>query len=510
MTHAPSPAQQAYYDWIDNGRGSAVIEAVAGSGKTTTLVGGIGHARGTKTFLAFNSKIVCEIKERVAGTMDPRDVKTFHSAGYAALRRAFPNAGFTRRDPDERKVLRIVENRIATMGRSDLEGLESAVATVVSMAKQRGIGITCSVADTRVWEEMIDHFALDELLPEGQEHMIPQLIKLAQLALRDSTEDLETIDYDDMIYLALQRGVRFFRTDWVFVDEAQDTNPTRRLLAERMLRPGGRLVAVGDPHQAIYGFTGTDNDSLEQIARAHHCTRLPLTVTYRCPQAVVRVARRFVDHIIAHETAPEGEVVEYDYSEIAQRVQLGDAVLCRYNKYLVSLCFRLIRSGVGAKIEGRQIGDGLVRLAGRWKRVRTLNALESKLEEYEERERAKAEAKDDARRADDLADRMETMRVLIGRSRELGHDQVSQLQEMIRSMFEDAEQVDMRRVVLLCSAHRSKGLEWDRVHVLSLDEVMPGRASRDWQAQQEVNLQYVAVTRARKTLHLVSGLREEK
>ena len=506
----PSPAQQAYFTWLRTGHGSAVLEAVAGAGKSTTLVRGMEHAQGTKTCLVFNNKMAKELREKAEGVMDPRDIKTFHAAGYSALRRAFPNAGFARPgvEPDGKKVLRIVEARIKGLDRPDLVGLESAVADVVSMAKQRGIGALCPIGNTQQWMDMVEHFALDDALPEGKEEMIPQLVKLAQLALRDSNEDLETIDFDDMVYLALQRNVRFFRTDWVFIDEAQDTNPTRRALAGRMLRPGGRMVAVGDPHQAIYGFTGTDNDSLEQIAAEYRAIRLPLTVTYRCPKAVVAEARKYVHHIEAHETAPEGEVIRYHYSEVADRVQLGDAVLCRYNKYLVSLCFRLIKSGVAAKIEGRSIGEGLVKLAGRWKRARTLNALEGNLETYLERELAKAEAKANEQRAEEARDRHETMGVLIARARELGYDQVSQLQELIRGMF--ADDVSSSRVVTLCSEHRAKGLEWHRVHILGLEEIQPGRARHEWQLAQEYNLMYVALTRAMTTLHIVSGIREEK
>lgn len=266
------------------------------------------------------------------------------------------------------------------------------------------------------------------------------------------------------------------------------------------------MVAVGDPHQAIYGFTGTDNDSLEQIAEEYHARRLPLTVTYRCPKAVVEIARRYVSHITAHETAPEGEVVRYDYAVIAEHVQLGDAVLCRYNKYLVSLCFRLIKSGIAAKIEGRSIGEGLVKLAGRWKRARTLNALEQQLETYLDKEVTKARAKDNEQREEEARDRVETMGVLIARSRELGYDQVTQLQEMIRGMF--ADDVSSSSVVTLSSLHRSKGLEWKRVHFLGLGE-LTGRGRHKWQQEQEENLNYVGATRAMSVLHIVTGVREE-
>lgn len=97
---------------------------------------------------------------------------------------------------------------------------------------------------------------------------------------------LNPIDFDDMVYLPLVFKLRLFPQDWVLIDEAQDTNPTRRALAARMLKPGGRVIAVGDPRQAIYGFTGADNDALEQIAAQFSCKRMPLTVSYRCPQAV--------------------------------------------------------------------------------------------------------------------------------------------------------------------------------------------------------------------------------
>lgn len=500
----PSANQQAFFDWIDTGTGSAVLEAVAGAGKTTTLVKGIERMRGTACMVAYNSKIAKELKGKIAH-VPTAEAKTFHAAGYSTLRRAFKGAGFTNRDPDDKKVLRICEDLIREQGRRDLEGLESAVAGIVSMAKQRGIGALVPMAAPGVWEEMVDHFALDDALPEGKEDMVPQVIAMAKICLKRSNEDLSVIDYDDMVYLPLQRNLRMWQYDWLLVDEAQDTNPTRRAMARRMLKAGGRLVAVGDRHQAIYGFTGTDNDSLDQIGDDFGCIRLPLTVTYRCPKAVVRVANEWVHHIEAHESAPEGSVEEYDVNEIMDRVRVGDAVLCRFNKYLVTMVFKFIRAGIPAKIEGRAIGNGLAKLAGRWKSIKTINALENKLEEYSLKQIEKAKAKDDERKIEEICDRHETMKVLIERAREQGHSTVGELQQMILSLFED-DIGESRPMVTLCSEHRSKGLEWDRVHILGLRELQPARCSRDWQMDQEINLMYVAVTRAKSELFLVGGL----
>lgn len=501
----PSPQQQAYFDWIQNGSGSAVVEAVAGAGKTTTLAEGARLMQGTVAFVAFNSTIAKEIGSRVC-TIPGKEAKTFHSAGRSALIRAFPQLRNV--EPNEKKVLRIVESLVVEQSRKDLVGLEPSVARIVSMAKQRGIGALCQITDQGAWEEMVEHFALEDSLPEGQEHMIPQVIKMAQICLRRSNEDMTQYDYDDMIYVPLLRNLRVWQYDWVVIDEAQDTNPTRRALARKMLRHGGRLVAVGDRHQAIYGFTGTDNDSLEQLAQDFRCTRLPLTVTYRCPKTVTAVAQRYVSHIESHESSPEGEVVSYKYADFASRVEIGDAVLCRFNKYLVSLVFRLIRQGIPAKIEGRAIGQGLAKLAGRWKSIRTLNALENKLVEYRDREIEKARAKDDERRIEEINDRHETMVVLMDRAREQKISDVAGLQTMILDLFEDDLDKTGRKLVTLCSIHGAKGREWDRVHILGLDELQPARCSRPWQMDQEVNLQYVAVTRAKRVLFLVSGVRE--
>jgi superfamily I DNA/RNA helicase len=343
-------------------------------------------------------------------------------------------------------------------------------------------------------------------LPEGREGDVYTAIKLSQEVLRRSNMNLDVIDFDDMVYLPLQRDLRMLQHDWVLVDEAQDTNPTRRALASKLLRPAGRLVAVGDPHQAIYGFTGTDNDSLAQIAEAFSCKRLPLTVTYRCPKAVVDLARTWVDHIQAHESAPDGSVNRYNYRDIIGAVEPGDAVLCRFNKPLVSLVFALIRSGVPARIEGRAIGQGLAKLAGRWKRIKTLTALEGRLEEHLDRELEKAKAKDDERRAVTVQDTVDTLRVLIDRAREQGLSTVEDLQAMILGLFENAPGEGATPCVLLCSGHRSKGQEWDRVHLLGLNDLQPARTSRSWQAEQEINLMYVMATRSKRELFIVDGV----
>jgi superfamily I DNA/RNA helicase len=335
------------------------------------------------------------------------------------------------------------------------------------------------------------------------------VVRLAINALKISNADTQVIDYDDMVYLPLFKRLRFYPQDWVLIDEAQDTNPTRREMARRMLKPGGRLIAVGDPFQAIYGFSGADNDSLDQIRRDFDCRVLPLTVTYRCPKNVVEIANQWVPDIVAHETAPEGISRELPYDQnFYDEVRPGDAILCRYNKYLVGTCFRLIRMGKPARIEGRAIGAGLISLINKWK-VEDLGTLEDRIRSWCEREVRKATAKRNERKVREIEDRAETLCVLIEKAKEDGINTPAGLKKMVEDVFDDRV-VDRKDMVTLCSVHRSKGLEWKRVYVLGLYELMGRECAQTWQTQQEFNLQYVAATRAMEELVNVIGIREEK
>jgi superfamily I DNA/RNA helicase len=61
------------------------------------------------------------------------------------------------------------------------------------------------------------------------------IIHLARKTLERSNErSMEVVDFDDMIYAPLFHNVKMFQHDWVLIDEAQDTNESRRLLALRM------------------------------------------------------------------------------------------------------------------------------------------------------------------------------------------------------------------------------------------------------------------------------------
>jgi superfamily I DNA/RNA helicase len=324
------------------------------------------------------------------------------------------------------------------------------------------------------------------------------VIKFAQNILAESNAMLDLIDFDDMIYMPLLHRVRFWQFDVVMVDEAQDTNAARRALVRAMVKKGGRVIAVGDDYQAIYGFTGADADALDLIARDFNCQELPLTVSYRCPQAVVKFAQQWVDDIQHAPTAVVGEVRRSTMVEFLQRNDLtgGTAVLSRVNKPLVALAFRLIRQRIPCRVEGRDIASRIVKLIQRWK-VKSLDGLEKKLDTYLEKETVKLLAKKQEAKLAEVEDAVETVRVVIDQCRLEKKTQVQDAVDYVNGLFAD----NVKDMLVLSSIHKSKGREWQRVFWLDRHGTCPSKWARQaWQQEQERNLMYVAATRAQELL----------
>lgn len=499
-----SPQQSAVIDWVKHGTGSAFVEAVAGAGKTTTLIGALRETRGTVDFTAYNKKIADEIKAKVAKLDLGKRVQvgTFHSFGFAAWRKVYPKvkAGPDAATEKADRTARHLEIPVA---------VRSLVEKLVSLAKQRGMGLIGSIDDRSLYYAIVDHFDLAYEVEDPKHIEIGIDLAIRALHFHQGIAH-EIIDFDDMIWLPVITGVKVWQNDWVLVDEAQDTNPSRRALARKMLMPNGRAMFVGDRAQAIYGFTGADNDAIEQIIRDFHCVTLPLTTTFRCPKAVVEKAREIVSHIEAHETAPDGMVHEMDETTLIQIAEHGgdlayaglhptdDAILCRNTKPLVSLAYQLIRRGVACHVEGRDIGAGLIKLANRWW-VRDLDELRERLEAFGEREIEKLIAKGRETQAEALHDKIDTLYVIMEQCQTL-----DQLRQKIVDLFMDGEH-EAKPTLTLSTVHKAKGREWPRVFVLGKNAYMPSKYARQaWQLQQESHLIYVAYTRAMEELVLVN------
>ena len=110
-----------------------------------------------------------------------------------------------------------------------------------------------------------------------------------------------------------------------------------------------------------------------------------------------------------------------------------------------------------------------------------------------------------------MVDQLECLRIIIHRCLLQNKHSIDDLVADIESMFGTTPDGQQPEVLTLSTVHKSKGREWHRVYILGREKYMPSPyAKKDWQMEQEANLEYVAITRALKELIDVPAPSEQK
>ena len=498
---------------------NAVIEAMAGSGKSTTIllriVKLVNDMREQNIaphkcigLVAFGSKIALELKSKIAlyNLSQWVDCGTVHSFGNAMLARKF---GWFK--PDGSKLFKIVSDVLKDRGRS--VNLRKSLCRMISLGKNNGIylkGIDIT------WQDIISTYSIEW---DESECKLAMFLELADFILQRSIDVVESekwIDFDDQLYMPIYHDLVHPKPfKFIFVDEAQDTNQARLQVITRMCQWGDntftenecltQLMAVGDTRQSIMGFTGALNNALAQIRGHFNAETLTLSYCFRCSRQVVIEAQKLVPGIKPAPGAIEGSVSHTSalkfYSTIPEKTS---AVLCRVNAPLVELAFKYLSAGVACHIEGKDIGASIITLITKWK-IFTLNQLEPQLEKYFHNEIEKLLANGLDMKISEVEDKRTCVFALMQRCRNIGKKNISDLQQLITDLFVDSEPGVPSQNITLCSVHKSKGLEWPTVYILGANLYMPHpKAFADWELEQEDNLLYVAITRAQEHLIYVN------
>lgn len=509
----PTAQQIEFRDAAVHGYRNIALVARAGTGKTSTILLTVDalaqeYRQAEIVVLAYNKAIADEVKGKLQkmGHNDWRRIQaaTLHSLGFGLLKYMFKLGDNSIDDKKVHKLIsQFIENGAEPHEQDVVEQYRAQVETLVRYAKQAGFGFfpDVQIGSHDAWYALADHFDVNGLEETDQMDII---VNVAQKIYRASLNQTAVIDFDDMILFPLIKNIRVrFGKDFIFLDESQDLSRTRQALARKFLKVNGRMFIVGDDKQAIYGFSGADSAALENMIAAMNAIKMPLNVTWRCPAAVVREAQKIVPDIQAAPNAIEG-VVRYA-NEYPEDLTAGDAILCRNTAPLIKEAYSLIRQGKAAKVEGRAIGDGLDKLAGRWK-VNTIAALLTKLEDYREREVQKAIAKNQDSKAEEVADRVDCVVEICNACLRKGQTSVYDVKNAIADLFGD----DVKGAITLATYHRSKGREWQRVILFEHHTRCPSKAARqEWQKEQEQNLAYVAITRAQRELIYFTPAKKE-
>lgn len=492
-----SPQQEAIWEEMVNGERNITGEALAGTGKTTTGVEGvtrIGRKKRT-AMVAFNKPIADDLQRRV-----PEGVVacTMHSLGNTAVRKAFGSK------TDGRKLDYILREIIAGDVRADLEWnqieLKKVCESLVQLSKNTlagGNGLTPEDTD---YQAIIDHFGID--IPARVSEN--EVFQTTSEALQKCFEETEIIDFDDMIWFPVVHQLSGEKYDMLLVDEAQDLNRCRQQLC---LQSCDRMMIIGDKHQAIYGFTGSDTESMQTMGKAlgsqpRGHVSLPLTVSRRCPKSHVEMAKKIVPEFEAMPDACEGTIGNLEFKELLTEAKPGDLMICRMNAPVCQAAFKLLSQRKKVRIQGRDIGNGIIALIRKSKKdtvTDLLRWLTAWRDREEDRLRKRQRGSQDTA-VQSLNDRFECIVAFTA-----GCSTTAEMVKVIDQTFSDAE--GDQSFITLSSIHRAKGLEADRVMVLC-PEILPAPwAKQQWEKEQEYNLRYVALTRSKRDMFFVPDWR---
>jgi DNA helicase-2/ATP-dependent DNA helicase PcrA len=491
--------QQAFIDAVVDGKGHKCLRARAGTGKTSTILETVSayakkHPTHEIAICAFGKAIQVEIDAKLkARDIDWKQCQavTTHSMGFGLVRFAF-------------KGVKVDSNKVRDLMRAEnapvFDTYFGAITELVHLAKLEGFGFfdDAQIGDTHAWYRMADHYGVNGF---DDTSAMDKVVEAAQYIYRVSLDHTEVVDFDDMVLFPLVHGLRVkFGKDVIFLDEAQDTSRARRALVKKFLKPQGRLMVVGDDRQAIMGFAGASANALDDMIEELKADVLPLTMTWRCPKAVVKLAQRYVPDIQAADEAIEG-VVSY-VQELPAQLLATDAILCRNTAPLVEQAYALIRRGIACKVEGREIGSGLLRMVDRWKTIKTVTAFLDRLEDWQARECQKAVAKGKDSKVQEITDKCDTLRVICRAVQDKKLHTLDGVRAFITNLFDD--DVSKKGVLTLCTYHRAKGREWPRVILAEHGTRCPSPyAKQAWELRQEDNLSYVAITRTQRELVFV-------
>lgn len=471
----PSGPQKDVLEKFRKTRDNLVINAVAGSGKTTTILMLLTLVRGKSIFLAFNSSIVEELSKRINNKM--ASVSTLHSLGLKSIMGRYGKVKLSKS-----KTYRFIKK---ASKKWDIEAKKIdahfyTVDKLVDLYRLTLCGGELELANTA-----------NKLGVNFTKLHIKHALEVMSLLHEYNTNPKE-VDFTDMIYIpAVNHECSMPKTNTLFIDEAQDLNRAQHAMVDRIIKQGARFVAVGDPAQSIYNFAGSDSKSFNIFVNKPRTVVLPLPICYRCPGRVIDHANKVYNVLIPAENAIDGEVRVGDIWESAPE----DMIICRNLSPLLNAYFELIADHRKCFIKGKDIGENLVRMISPFKGgdMDVLkNGMQSQLhDKINHLLKIGMSMPTKHPSYQSLLERVQWIKIISA-----NYSNVSEMISGLNTIFKD----DSEKSIILSTIHKAKGLEANRVFFLDRGLIPSKFAESEDQLIQEDNLLYVAITRAKQSL----------
>lgn len=269
-----------------------VVAAGAGTGKTATLKMLEQTLRGSIQYTAFNSSLVAESKAKFVKA----NCNTTHSLAFGAVGRLYKHrlGGERMTSAQVAKILDIepLSITIKGAGAPDSEGKPTNKIKVLQpslLAGQVTVAVRqfCQSADREIETK---HFKrVDGIGQDNNNHLQAHLLSIAHKAWTDLTSVDGTLPFSHDVYVKLWQlgegeNKPIIQAANILLDEAQDTAPVFLDVIKQQTH--ALLIMVGDDNQSIYEWRGAVN----AMTSFKGAQRLMLSQSYRFGQAVADVA----------------------------------------------------------------------------------------------------------------------------------------------------------------------------------------------------------------------------
>ncbi len=544
---------------VEAGDGPLLIVAGAGSGKTRTLTTRLAHLISNKKIkperilaITFTNKAADEMKSRVKALIKTQRLKlnrepfvgTFHSFGAYILRKECKKMGrdasFTIYDRSD--SLRTVKVAIKNLNISDKPNSPAYFLKNISRIKSEVAG---------------------EKLVLGEQH--GERIAAVYREYERSLEENNAFDFDDLI----EKVVRLFRKDksilerwqkrydYILIDEYQDVNTAQYLMVKLLGAEHQNIGVVGDDQQSIYKFRFSDFHNFLNFEKDWPKARvILLEQNYRSSKTIIDASSALITNNVNQKPKtlwtdnPQGDpvaVFEHE-NEFIQADMVAESckqilkdgkavgVLFRTNAQSRALEHIFLDAGVDYTLFGalsfyerKEIKDmvAALRVALNPKDKMALKRLEQTL--YKKRtknlcDKLPALVKDLSpaqllewvikevnyldflkRTFPNVAERAENLSELVYFAQQFDDLAMFMEQIVLASPLDRRHKKRTASGVSMMTIHLAKGLEFDAVHVVGVNEgLLPHQQSlfSSDEVEEERRLMYVAMTRAKKNLFL--------
>lgn len=495
----PSKEQEDIFKSVEYGINNIIINAKAGSGKSTTIINALNYIPENKKilFIAHNKDVVKNLQKKINRNKKTTKILTYHALGYKMLHEKYG------------KYFIINEYKYITYIYKNLSVLSSGETLNMTLHKvkkyRKNVLMLVNYARYNLCQTIKE---INKIIDKYKVPVFSNEASAVKLVLDWGKNNIDEVDFTDMIWLPyeLQIETRFYKGDWVIVDEAQDSSPAQQKLFEKCFKRGGRFIIVGDEKQCINVWCGSDEEAFKNFSKMDNTEVKPLNTSYRCPRSVIEKAKYYVNDIVCKDDAEDGLIT---YEADPMLAIDGDLILCRNTAPLAILYAKYLKNGKNAYIRGKDIGDNLINMI----EDTDINDISLNMEKdgiiprlylnlieiwYDTALKYGID-NEGALNTHEVIDLYDSIKAIEALSFNIETKQ--ELVERIKEVFSD--NTDMKGICL-STVHKAKGEEADNVYILC-PSLMPSKlAKKDWEKTSEQNLIYVAITRAKKTLNYVS------